>query len=382
MPPGPARDQARAKALRTAFDVVLAERLVENEVKALGIEVTEAQIDGAIEDVKKRNNLSDDMLKQALASEGHDDRPPTAPGCARTSRTTCSSPPRCRTGSRSPTTTSRATTSPTSPEFTGEEQVKLRLILLPVPAGAPPADEARVKATGETLLARLAAGEDFADLARQVSQGPGAASGGDLGWVKKGTMPIDLERVAFALVPGQNSGLVRAKTGWIILKADERRSAKAPPLDEVKEKIREKIGNQQAEIYRKQYIEELKREAIIELEDPRARGRAGVLAPCRVRVAVSLGDPSGIGPEVTARALAALRGRVAPLALRRRLLRRSLARDAGLDLPVVAPGDPLPRGGGAGAGDPARRGRPAPRDARRRPAARRPSPTWRRPSRR
>jgi 4-hydroxythreonine-4-phosphate dehydrogenase len=63
-----------------------------------------------------------------------------------------------------------------------------------------------------------------------------------------------------------------------------------------------------------------------------------------VRVAVSLGDPSGIGPEVTASALAALRGRVSPLAFGDASFERLLRR-AGLDLPVVAPGDPLPRGG-------------------------------------
>jgi peptidyl-prolyl cis-trans isomerase SurA len=86
--------------------------------------------------------------------------------------------------------------------------------------------------------------------------------------VKKGTMPIDLERVAFVLPPGQNSGLVRAKTGWIILKAEERRSGKTPPLEEVKERIREKLASQQGDTYRKQYIEELKRDAIIELKIP------------------------------------------------------------------------------------------------------------------
>jgi len=62
-----------------------------------------------------------------------------------------------------------------------------------------------------------------------------------------------------------------------------------------------------------------------------------------VRVAVSLGDPSGIGPEVAARAAAALRGRVAPLVFGDASF-ATLARRAGLDLPVVAPGDPLPRG--------------------------------------
>jgi 4-hydroxythreonine-4-phosphate dehydrogenase len=62
-----------------------------------------------------------------------------------------------------------------------------------------------------------------------------------------------------------------------------------------------------------------------------------------VRVAISLGDPSGIGPEVTALALAALRGRVAPVLFGDASF-ALLARDAGLDLSVVAPGDPLPRG--------------------------------------
>jgi len=267
LPPGPARDLARAKALQAAFDLVVAERLVETEVKTLGIEVTEAQIDGAIEDVKKRNNLSDEMLKQALASEGLD---------LKTYRERLRKDFEnhmliaSKVQNRVKVTDDdvKGYYQSHEQEFAGDEQSKLRLILLAVPAGAPADEDSRVKASGEVVLARLAAGEDFADLAKQVSQGPGASSGGDLGWVKKGTMPIDLERVAFALTPGQNSGLVRARTGWIILKADDRRSAKGPPIDEVKDRIREKLALQQGEIYRKQYLEELKRGAIIELKIP------------------------------------------------------------------------------------------------------------------
>jgi 4-hydroxythreonine-4-phosphate dehydrogenase len=62
-----------------------------------------------------------------------------------------------------------------------------------------------------------------------------------------------------------------------------------------------------------------------------------------VRVAVSLGDPSGVGPEVAARALAALRRGVVPLAFGDASF-APLARRAGLALPVVAPGAPLPDG--------------------------------------
>jgi len=63
-----------------------------------------------------------------------------------------------------------------------------------------------------------------------------------------------------------------------------------------------------------------------------------------VRVAVSLGDPSGVGPEVAARALAGLRRRLVPVVFGDASF-AAAARAAGLELEAVDPGDPLPRGG-------------------------------------
>ncbi|HET8540487.1 MAG TPA: 4-hydroxythreonine-4-phosphate dehydrogenase PdxA [Anaeromyxobacter sp.] len=61
------------------------------------------------------------------------------------------------------------------------------------------------------------------------------------------------------------------------------------------------------------------------------------------RIAISLGDPSGVGPEVTAKALEALRGELAPFVFGDpRVFARDLAR---LHLPVVAPGAALPARG-------------------------------------
>jgi 4-hydroxythreonine-4-phosphate dehydrogenase len=74
----------------------------------------------------------------------------------------------------------------------------------------------------------------------------------------------------------------------------------------------------------------------------RRRSRRGE-PPRKPRVAISLGDPSGIGPEVTAAALGALRGELAPFVFGDP---RVFARDLGaLRLPVVDPGAPLPEGG-------------------------------------
>jgi len=68
------------------------------------------------------------------------------------------------------------------------------------------------------------------------------------------------------------------------------------------------------------------------------RGRARP----RARIAISLGDPSGIGAEVTAAALAALGAEIAPLVFGDP---RLFARDLAGSLPVVEAGAPLPPGG-------------------------------------
>jgi len=81
------------------------------------------------------------------------------------------------------------------------------------------------------------------------------------------------------------------------------------------------------------------------------------------RIAISLGDPSGIGPEVTAKALRAVRGELAPVVYGDA---RVLARDLGsLGLPALAPGEPVPARGALVAvtrlpADAVRPGRPAP----------------------
>jgi peptidyl-prolyl cis-trans isomerase SurA len=274
LPPGEARERARAKALRNAFDLVVAERLLEAEVRNSGVEVTEAQIDAAIEDVKKRNNFTDDMLRQALAGEGLD-----LPAYRARLRKDFEGHLLlgAKVGNRVKVGEDdvKAYYQAHAKEFAGEEEVKLRLILFAVPAGASAAEDERARVAGEAALVRVAAGEDFADLARQLSQGPGASAGGDLGWVRRGTMPVELERVAFTLQPGAASGLVRARTGYVIFKCEDRKASKVPPFEEVKDRIKEKMAAQQAEAYRKQYLDDLRREATIEEKIPELRPPPG-----------------------------------------------------------------------------------------------------------
>lgn len=111
---------------------------------------------------------------------------------------------------------------------TSQEQVRARHILLP--------DEAQAK----QALARLEAGEDFATVAKEVSTDPGSKDkGGDLGWFPRGLMNKEFEDAAFALQPGQRSGIVQSPNGYHIIEVLERdpnRPVEASTLEQLKSK--------------------------------------------------------------------------------------------------------------------------------------------------
>ncbi len=92
--------------------------------------------------------------------------------------------------------------------------------------------EAQKKA--EDVLAKLKGDAKFEELAKEYSADPGSAEqGGDLGWFGKGTMVTEFEDAAFALKPGEISGLVKTKFGYHIIRVDEVKKVKGA-VNEVK----------------------------------------------------------------------------------------------------------------------------------------------------
>lgn len=83
---------------------------------------------------------------------------------------------------------------------------------------------ARIKA--EEALQKLRAGADFETVAKQYSEDPSTRDkGGDLGWFRSGTMVREFDQVAFALQPGQISGIVETSFGFHIIKVEKTRGA-------------------------------------------------------------------------------------------------------------------------------------------------------------
>jgi peptidyl-prolyl cis-trans isomerase D len=128
------------------------------------------------------------------------------------------------------------------------EQVRARHILLRlVPEATPEQVEERRKAA-EAIRARLAAGEDFAALAGELSEDPGSKqAGGDLGFFRRGQMVKPFEDAAFALAPGELSAVVKSDFGFHVLRVEERKAAQLRKFEDVKQELaREILGREAA----------------------------------------------------------------------------------------------------------------------------------------
>lgn len=95
----------------------------------------------------------------------------------------------------------------------------------------------------EAAAAKLRAdsGEDFAELARQLSTGPSGPSGGDLGWFSQGMMVQEFQTAVEAMEPGQVSDPVQTQFGWHIIKLNETRNRPNPTLDEMRAELAGKL---------------------------------------------------------------------------------------------------------------------------------------------
>jgi parvulin-like peptidyl-prolyl isomerase len=142
-------------------------------------------------------------------------------------------------------------------DYSTEEQIEASHILV------------ETEEEAQAILAELAGGADFAELARTRSTDTGtAAQGGALGWFGRGVMIPEFEEAAFALEVGETSGIVQTDFGFHIIRVTDRRAASEPEFEEVADRVRADAESAIARERFDAWLKAAREEATVVISDP------------------------------------------------------------------------------------------------------------------
>jgi peptidyl-prolyl cis-trans isomerase SurA len=254
---------------RELLEYFITEKLVEAAVREAGIKITEAEIDQYIDKVKKTNGLSDHDLTAALARDGQ-----TLAGFRASVKSKLEENEIIgRQVQRRVNITNDDVEryyKLNAKDFREGDRARLRHILLPLSENASPDQVQAATARGHELYKRIVGGEDFGKLAAEHSDGAGREAGGDIGWVKRGTLLKAIEEVAFEkLAVGQVSQPLRSSMGIHIVKLEAKETGTVPPLSAVAAKIKDELYARALEERRLKWLtSELRRKHRVDVKLP------------------------------------------------------------------------------------------------------------------
>jgi peptidyl-prolyl cis-trans isomerase SurA len=226
---------------RDVLEQFITEKLLDAEIKEAGVKITDDDVEQYIQQIKAKNRLSDEALQAALSREGQTVATYRAAVKSELERNEIiNRQVRNKVGITNEDVERYYKLN--AKDYRSDERARFRHILLSLPESATPAQAQAVTAKAADLHKRIRAGEDFAKLAIEFSEGAGHAEGGDIGWVKRGTLINALEEVAFAkLSVGEVSQPFRTSMGIHIVKLEARETGNVLPLSAVSAKIKEEL---------------------------------------------------------------------------------------------------------------------------------------------
>ncbi len=273
---GPERDRRVDEAEQQLVDDLISRRLMVQVAKKEGMLPSGAEVSGAIEELKKQNNVASDAQFQALLkAEGL-----TLDLLRRSVEERLAINRLLMRQIRSAIIVNEDEIQKYyeshRDKFQRIPEAQIRHIFIEVPPGG---DEAAAKAKAEEALAKVQAGADFGEVAKQYSDGPTKDRGGELGAIHKGDLAPEIEGPAFSLPAGGVSPLIRTAAGWNIIKVEQVRTETVAPYTEVRDTIRNQLFQEKFEAKRKEWMARLRAQAFIQILMQPSALRAEVKPP-------------------------------------------------------------------------------------------------------
>jgi parvulin-like peptidyl-prolyl isomerase len=150
--------------------------------------------------------------------------------------------------------------------FTTPERIHSRHILFLVESDASDQEQEAVRERAEAARQRALAGEDFAALAVELSEGPNAKRGGDLGFTARGQMIPEFDEAVWQLEPGEISDVVESHLGYHVIEVDEIVPGTVVSLDEARPLVTNLLRQERTGEALEAFVTELRAKA--EIREP------------------------------------------------------------------------------------------------------------------
>ncbi len=162
--------------------------------------------------------------------------------------------------------------------FVQDEQIRVRTIVLRKalfnshrtdPKTGKDTEYDPQEAIAQEILYKLDTGADFADLAKNYSEGSNKDQGGELGWVtQNGKLAIraDLWPAIAKLQPGQHTDVIPTSDGYYyIVEVEDRKKGQVTPLDGVRSQIEQTLINEGSQLRQQEWLDSLRAKAFIKM---------------------------------------------------------------------------------------------------------------------
>jgi peptidyl-prolyl cis-trans isomerase SurA len=258
------RERVR-EVYRKVLEKLVEEKLIDQEVKRSGVKVTSKEIEGALEEVKRRNAATQEDLEKALANEGltlEAYKKEIEKRLQRMKLINWAVKVESQAGERE----LRDFYQKNIDQYRSNESYRPNQILFLVPKEATPEGIREIRKKCEKVLEKVKGGEDFGEMAILYSEDISAKDRGDLGYFKKGELLPELEKEALRLQVGEVSGIIRTNFGFHIIKLLDRKGGTLPPFEEVKEKVKADYYDKEMEKAFQQFLSTLKEKSVIEIK--------------------------------------------------------------------------------------------------------------------
>ncbi|HUP44838.1 MAG TPA: peptidylprolyl isomerase [Thermoanaerobaculia bacterium] len=259
-------DERKQRVRAELIDDLINELLIKDRADRIGITVTQDEINDAIFRLKQQYNIATDEQFEASLQQSGMTRADMEARLRETLITNKVFSRELRNRAELDDRELRERYNREKDRYRLPERARLREIVIVKPESAADVEAARQRANDAAAQVR-AAGADFANIAQSVSDAGTKEQGGDLGEVARGELLTNLDEAVFNAQAGDVIGPIETRSGWHILKIEQRLPSEVPAFESVKDRLRRDASEETFQRDLQAYLENLRKDAFIQIQE-------------------------------------------------------------------------------------------------------------------